>query len=179
MNTDEQNKALTERVRKLEQDKREAEELRRIEQEEAKQTKLKKQAYWFWGLIFGLVLLMMIFENQINDVIRDITTDKPKVASTAESACRGTPSTYVMPFDGKTYTYKCNEATGKWAYTDRFNDPSCNLIKGNIAFESGEKIYHVKGQTYYDDTKIDLDYGERWFCSEQEAVSAGWRKSYE
>lgn len=50
------------------------------------------------------------------------------------------------------------------------------LIKGNIS-SSGEKIYHLPGQKYYDKTVIDQSKGERWFCSEQEAQSAGWRKS--
>jgi hypothetical protein len=50
-------------------------------------------------------------------------------------------------------------------------------IKGNISYNSGEKIYHVVGQTFYDDTIISPDKGERWFCSEEEAVAAGWRKS--
>jgi len=55
-------------------------------------------------------------------------------------------------------------------------DPSCN-VKGNISINSGERIYHVRGQKYYDDTKIRAEYGERWFCSEADARAAGWRKS--
>ncbi len=93
--------------------------------------------------------------------------------------CRGNARDYVSPFDGKTYAYKCDDTTGIWAYTDRYNDPSCNLIKGNIAYKTGEKIYHTRGQAYYNDTHIDLKYGEKFFCSEQEAIQAGWRKSYE
>ncbi len=49
-------------------------------------------------------------------------------------------------------------------------------IKGNIS-SSGEKIYHMLGQRYYERTKIDENKGERWFCSEEEAISSGWRKS--
>lgn len=49
-------------------------------------------------------------------------------------------------------------------------------IKGNIS-SKGEKIYHMPGQRYYDATKIDLSKGERWFCSEADAVAAGWRKA--
>ena len=52
-------------------------------------------------------------------------------------------------------------------------------IKGNIAFDSGEKIYHLPGQDYYATTTIDPAYGERWFCTEAEALSNGWRKSYQ
>lgn len=49
-------------------------------------------------------------------------------------------------------------------------------IKGNIS-SSGEKIFHVQGCGSYDKTAIDESKGERWFCSEDEAVSAGWRKA--
>lgn len=51
----------------------------------------------------------------------------------------------------------------------------CN-IKGNINSKK-EKIYHMPGQRNYDDTVIDTSKGERWFCTEQEAVNAGWRKA--
>jgi hypothetical protein len=50
-------------------------------------------------------------------------------------------------------------------------------IKGNVSIDSGERIYHVPGQRYYDETVIRQAYGERWFCSEAEARRAGWRKS--
>lgn len=53
---------------------------------------------------------------------------------------------------------------------------SCN-IKGNVSQDNGERIYHVPGQRYYAETRIDGRFGERWFCSEQEARQAGWRRS--
>jgi len=49
-------------------------------------------------------------------------------------------------------------------------------IKGNIS-STGERIYHVPGGAYYDATLVSLIKGERWFCSEAEARTAGWRKS--
>lgn len=54
--------------------------------------------------------------------------------------------------------------------------PTTCDIKGNIS-SSGEKIYHIQGCSSYSDTKIDQARGERWFCTEQEAVNAGWRKA--
>lgn len=51
-------------------------------------------------------------------------------------------------------------------------------IKGNISYQTGEKIYHMPGQGYYDETVINESYGERWFCTEQDALAAGWRKAY-
>jgi len=52
-------------------------------------------------------------------------------------------------------------------------DGEC-LIKGNIS-RSGEKIFHVPGQQNYEDTVINEAAGERWFCTAEEAISAGWR----
>jgi hypothetical protein len=46
------------------------------------------------------------------------------------------------------------------------------LIKGNIN-SKGERIYHPPGCRYYAATVIDPRSGERWFCSEAEAVAAG------
>jgi len=50
-------------------------------------------------------------------------------------------------------------------------------IKGNISYYTGEKIYHVRGQEDYEKTEINEEKGERWFCSEEEAVAAGWRRA--
>lgn len=50
-------------------------------------------------------------------------------------------------------------------------------IKGNISQDTGERIYHVPGQRYYERTVISPRYGERWFCSEADARAAGWRKA--
>lgn len=64
-------------------------------------------------------------------------------------------------------------------YNEEMNDleniDNCD-IKGNVSI-SGEKIYHVPGGEFYEATNIDLEYGERWFCTEEEAEAAGWRKS--
>ncbi|MHA6688715.1 thermonuclease family protein [Mesorhizobium sp. A556] len=49
-------------------------------------------------------------------------------------------------------------------------------IKGNIS-RKGQRIYHVPGQKYYANTQITEGKGERWFCTEDEAHKAGWRKS--
>ena len=49
-------------------------------------------------------------------------------------------------------------------------------IKGNIS-KGGKRIYHLPGGRFYDQTRINTSQGERWFCSESEAQSAGWRRS--
>lgn len=49
-------------------------------------------------------------------------------------------------------------------------------IKGNISYKTGEKVYYMPGDPDYDKTVIDPDYGERWFCTEAEAQTNGWKR---
>ncbi len=58
--------------------------------------------------------------------------------------------------------------------TNFTSDTGC-VIKGNIS--SGGKIYHLAGCGSYEKTVIDETAGEKWFCTEEEAVQAGWRKA--
>ena len=54
----------------------------------------------------------------------------------------------------------------------------CN-IKGNISYSSGKKIYHLPGMKDYRKTVIDKARGERWFCTESDAIAKGWQKAPE
>jgi micrococcal nuclease len=73
----------------------------------------------------------------------------------------------------ETPTVVANSAPGACEYSGT-SEP---VIKGNISQNSGERIYHVPGQENYEPTRINEGAGERWFCTESEAVSAGWRKA--
>lgn len=64
-------------------------------------------------------------------------------------------------------------------HTSSVGRPGGCRIKGNMSFTTGERLYHVPGGKWYDETRIDTSGGERWFCSEEEARAAGWRRSYE
>ncbi len=66
----------------------------------------------------------------------------------------------------------------EYGYESNQNNVKNCLIKGNINYNTGEKIYHLPECEYYDATIIDERYGERWFCAEREAINAGWRKAY-
>jgi micrococcal nuclease len=54
--------------------------------------------------------------------------------------------------------------------------PGQCTIKGNINADD-EKIYHMIGCQSYSKTIINESAGEQWFCTEQEALDAGWRKA--
>jgi len=51
--------------------------------------------------------------------------------------------------------------------------PNGCAIKGNIS--TNGHIYHVPWDRDYNRTKVSPEKGERWFCSELEALDAGWR----
>ena len=76
-----------------------------------------------------------------------------------------------LPADNNVNQYNNNSAQ-----ISDFTSPQC-LIKGNISYKTGEKIYHLLNCPNYYDTVINKAYGERWFCSEAEARAAGWRKA--
>lgn len=48
-------------------------------------------------------------------------------------------------------------------------------IKGNISDKG--RIYHLPGTRSYSATRINTARGEQWFCTEAEAVAAGWRRA--
>ena len=55
-------------------------------------------------------------------------------------------------------------------------DPEC-IIKGNISDAGYGKTYLVPGCDNYKRTIIDIRKGESYFCTEQEATKAGFRKA--
>lgn len=61
---------------------------------------------------------------------------------------------------------------GRWQTAEASAPQGC-AIKGNVS--SKGMIYHTPWSAWYDKVKIDEARGERWFCSEAEAVAAGWR----
>ena len=49
-------------------------------------------------------------------------------------------------------------------------------IKGDIG-RGGVRLYHVPNGQHYGRTRIDPSKGERWFCTKEQALAAGWRPS--
>ena len=56
------------------------------------------------------------------------------------------------------------------------DDPACN-IKGNIN-SKGRKLYHLPRDPSYSQTVISQEKGERWFCSIDDALAAGWEPAW-
>lgn len=94
---------------------------------------------------------------------RDYVADENAAKKSGKGVWRGQ---FIPPWDWR---------RGKRlaAYKKRTN--VCG-IKGNIN-RRGQRIYHVPTGQHYSRTRINTDKGERWFCSEDDARRAGWRKS--
>jgi len=76
---------------------------------------------------------------------------------------------YEAPWDYRAKRWKSALAREQEA-------PADCPIKGNISRNG--RIYHAPWSPWYDRTHIDIAKGERWFCSETEAMAAGWRAPY-
>jgi len=61
--------------------------------------------------------------------------------------------------------------------TDLTDSTNNCLIKGNIDKNSYKKFYHLPECLHYNEIIIEKDIGERYFCSEAEAIAAGFKKA--
>ncbi|MBD1908229.1 cold shock domain-containing protein [Funiculus sociatus GB2-A5] len=83
----------------------------------------------------------------------------------------------AMKFSGsRSPEYSGSRSSSPMTSVTSITKPGCN-IKGNISIGTGNKIYHLPGAEDYESTRIDPASGERWFCTESEAIANGWRKS--
>jgi endonuclease YncB( thermonuclease family) len=60
----------------------------------------------------------------------------------------------------------------RWAGAEEEAPRGC-AIKGNVS--ANGHIYHMPWSPWYGRVRVDERRGERWFCSESEALAAGWR----
>lgn len=126
----------------------------------------ENQIPWGW-IAFGVLLLFIVFPRN---------SDEDSNNKGVDTGSRGTITELKIPTaqTNKSQSQPIQSGCPQRCTTHK---TGCD-IKGNVSFDSGEKIYHVPGQEYYADTWIDPTYGKRWFCTEQEAINNGWRKSY-
>lgn len=122
---------------------------------------------------FGVSLQDLIAANNITDANR-IAVGQQLIIPAASAAGAGSARpTTAPPTAARPRTAPAASCWGGCTVP-----PAGCRIKGNVSFTTAEKIYHVPGGEFYDATEINPSYGERWFCSEDEARAAGWRRSY-
>ncbi|MEA5479400.1 cold shock domain-containing protein [Pseudanabaena galeata UHCC 0370] len=103
-------------------------------------------------VIFGLLGMGLAISLSLSGIFaRSRFSNNSKQAATS-------PETFVNSQNTATASQNCN-------------------IKGNISVSSGSKLYHLPNMEDYAITNIDVSKGERWFCTEAEAIANGWKKA--
>jgi hypothetical protein len=123
------------------------------------------------GIVPGvllLVLLLLLHREPVPSKPRALPAPAPPAIPKVEPPPVQAPPDPPAPKPAEPVQEGCPEGC-------EIPPPGCD-IKGNIS-KTGEKIYHVLGQRWYDETKINPGKGEAWFCTEAEARANGWRKA--
>jgi hypothetical protein len=102
------------------------------------------------------------------------STPSPSATATQTPTSTPTPTLTPTPSPTATATPVPTHTPSPTPAVCDYSGTSERLIKGNIG-NDGEKIYHVPGSPYYNQTEIVESSGERWFCTVAEALAAGWR----
>ncbi|MBL7141592.1 thermonuclease family protein [Patescibacteria group bacterium] len=74
----------------------------------------------------------------------------------------------------------CGQGLKEKTSTFEANDPPPNpecVIKGNISEHGYGKTYFLPGCPNYKRVKVDLEKGDRYFCTEEEAEAAGFKRA--
>jgi len=70
---------------------------------------------------------------------------------------------YMAPWD-----WRAGKRLNEWISDNR----GCS-IKGDIE-QDGARVFHLPSDRSFEAVRIQADKGERWFCSQEEALGAGW-----
>ncbi len=103
---------------------------------------------------------------------RKYSTDYVVQEARAKAARRGLWAGQFVP----PWNWRRGKRLASEANTANDDNPNGCRIKGNIG-SKGDRIYHMPGGRWYDRTVITASKGEQWFCSEDEAKAAGWRRA--
>lgn len=117
---------------------------------------------------FGRFLALVYIDDQlINEQM--ILSGWARFTSTASSESENLKAAFQ-----KIKADKLGIFSDKCYQTINPQNPKCN-IKGNV--KDGKKTYFFPGCGNYSNVALELDQGDKWFCSETEAASAGFIKS--
>jgi micrococcal nuclease len=87
----------------------------------------------------------------------------------------GSPGpTPVQSFRGGTLPLPQGTRVGVACDYSGTSDP---VIKGNVDARTGERTYLIPGSFFYSTTEVNTGDGDTWFCTEAQAVAAGWPKA--
>ena len=95
-----------------------------------------------------------------------------KVYVAKEAAARSAHAGIWQGYAQPAWEYRAAQWTANLNEAKQAAPNGC-AIKGNVS-RSGQ-VYHMPWSPWYAKVSMALDKGKRWFCSEAEALAAGWR----
>jgi endonuclease YncB( thermonuclease family) len=128
-----------------------------------------------WLIAEGLALAYVQYSDRYSDIEKNARRNKVGLWA----------GTFTAPWDWRHRTPNTALLGAAATQADRTTlgsiSPSAPpvadcTIKGNVN-RQGDRIYFLPGNSAYGKVRMDKGLGERWFCSEEEALSAGWRKA--
>lgn len=148
----------------------------------SKNTKPRRGGCLRYAVIAGVALFGCIIVVMIGSALTP-ATKAPPLTSTPHVVPTYTPTPVIVATVAPTLPAPSAEPdTRSAAAINPFScaggcatppDASCT-IKGNVNSD-GDKIYHTFGSGSYERTDIKPEEGDAWFCTEAEAVAAGFR----
>ena len=138
-----------------------------------KYNRLLRYVYFEDGTFINAEMVRQGYAFAYTKYLTDKNDEMMTLEKEAREANRGLWSSCPVEQSGNGYQSQSVTSTETSQSTSQ--PEGCN-IKGNIN-SSGDKIFHLPGCGSYERTKIDESNDEHWFCTEDEAVQAGWRKA--
>lgn len=108
----------------------------------------------------------------------------------------GRPLSYLLASSGRVYVHQVTATDPKLlsagsdartkklgvygaecTQTTNTSRPKCMIKANKPLSSSGKPTYHVPGCNSYSITQVQLYLGDRWFCTEAEAIKAGFTKA--
>ena len=122
------------------------------------------------GMIIAIVVLLILAKCVTSGSSKTSRNVKNQVVSATRTPTEiptklptWTPRPTITPYPTNTQSAECQS-------------PDCGcVIKGNINSD-GKKIYHCPNSPNYDDVRLNK-YGERYFCTEADAIAAGFTRT--
>jgi endonuclease YncB( thermonuclease family) len=121
-----------------------------------------------------------VWSMELSTTATEPTTSAPEPKPSVPTAPVPTaPEPTVRPtlnFAGGTLPAAPGSPNGPGSVCD-YSGSNTPIIKGNVDQKTGERLYHVPDGLFYSTIVIEPEQGDRWFCTEGEALILGWRRS--
>lgn len=137
-----------------------------------------KKTSWAWLAFFPLLTLLVLLSKCGNNSSKHNTTPTSQNVETMVMLLMSqTPTATIMPTATETPTPTETPLPTAMVEDSVCHDISCGCkIWGNVNQNKETKIYHCPNDPNYYPQNFKASQGDRWFCTEEEAIAEGFRQ---